>query len=149
MKLKRIIPAILSSLMAFSFLSATESKAPEAIEVVEIDNYYHTKNFLSLTSNNNPDVQKQAAAFFDELQKAQDNGKISFEDAQRVLEGVRFSAEKHQYQVRKNPEKTPYIIHPIGVAYNLMTIDNVSDPDILLEALLHDTVGDTNTHQSK
>ena len=32
-----------------------------------------------------------------------------------LLEAVQFAALKHRDQRRKNPHKTPYINHPIGV----------------------------------
>lgn len=66
-------------------------------------------------------------------------------DLYRIIEAIEFSAQKHQFQTRKDPDSTPYIIHPIGVANNLLTIGNVRDPDIIIGALLHDTVEDTNT----
>lgn len=32
-----------------------------------------------------------------------------------LIKGVNFAAIKHKDQRRKNPEKTPYINHPIGL----------------------------------
>lgn len=37
-----------------------------------------------------------------------------------IIKCVDFAAIKHMYQRRKDPEKTPYINHPIGVAKILM-----------------------------
>ncbi|CAF4491637.1 unnamed protein product, partial [Rotaria magnacalcarata] len=46
---------------------------------------------------------------------------------------------------RKDPDQTPYINHPIGVAHILSNEAGVNDFDILAAALLHDTIEDTQT----
>ena len=66
-------------------------------------------------------------------------------DVQRLLKAVNFAAIKHRNQRRKNPEKTPYINHPIGVANILSSEADITDTDILISAILHDTVEDTET----
>lgn len=66
-------------------------------------------------------------------------------DLLRIIDAIPFAAEKHQTQKRKNAKETPYIIHPIGVANDLMVIGDVRDPDTIIAALLHDTVEDTQT----
>ncbi|ESN89887.1 hypothetical protein HELRODRAFT_158127 [Helobdella robusta] len=58
---------------------------------------------------------------------------------------VDFAAKKHTKQRRKDPEKTPYINHPIGVAHILTSEGNISDINVLQAALLHDTIEDTDT----
>jgi guanosine-3',5'-bis(diphosphate) 3'-pyrophosphohydrolase len=70
---------------------------------------------------------------------------MTAQEIQEVCMGVEFAAEKHQLQTRKNPEKTPYISHPIGVANYLIDTGEVRDPSIIIGALLHDTVEDTQT----
>lgn len=70
---------------------------------------------------------------------------MTAEDVQRVCSGVEFAADKHRLQTRKNKAKTPYISHPIGVAYHLMHIGEVRDVSIIIGALLHDTLEDTQT----
>lgn len=59
-----------------------------------------------------------------------DNGR-NVEPVGRVLEAVQFAATKHKDQRRKDPEKTPYINHPIGVAYILWKEGGVYDTDVL------------------
>lgn len=49
----------------------------------------------------------------------------------QILEGIHFAATKHKDQRRKDPEKTPYINHPIGVAYILLKEGGVYDTDVL------------------
>lgn len=58
---------------------------------------------------------------------------------------INFAAIKHRDQRRKDPEKTPYINHPIGVANILAEEGDVTDLDVLMAAILHDTVEDTET----
>lgn len=58
---------------------------------------------------------------------------------------INFAAEKHKDQRRKDPEQTPYINHPIGVANILTEEANISDLIVIQAAILHDTVEDTDT----
>jgi guanosine-3',5'-bis(diphosphate) 3'-pyrophosphohydrolase len=60
-----------------------------------------------------------------------------------VLQAAAFAAEKHRTQRRKDIE-TPFINHPIQLAYILVQAD-IEDPKILAAALLHDTIEDTAT----
>ena len=64
---------------------------------------------------------------------------------EQIVNAANFAAIKHKDQRRKDPEKTPYINHPIGVARILTAEAGVSDPDVVTAALLHDTVEDTET----
>jgi GTP diphosphokinase / guanosine-3',5'-bis(diphosphate) 3'-diphosphatase len=61
-----------------------------------------------------------------------------------VLRAAAFAAEKHRNQRRKDAEASPYINHPIQLAYILVQAD-IEDPIVLAAALLHDTVEDTQT----
>ncbi len=63
----------------------------------------------------------------------------------RILEAVRFSAEKHRDQRRKGNARLPYINHPVEVAERLWNDGGVRDPDVIVAALLHDTLEDTET----
>lgn len=56
-----------------------------------------------------------------------------------------FAAGKHRDQRRKDPEKTPYINHPIGVARILSEEGGISQLEVIQAAILHDTVEDTET----
>ncbi|HRQ04330.1 MAG TPA: HD domain-containing protein [Nitrosomonas halophila] len=57
---------------------------------------------------------------------------------------AKFAADKHKGQMRKDG-KTPYIAHPVQVASILNREAKVIDHVILLGALLHDTLEDTDT----
>ena len=61
-----------------------------------------------------------------------------------VLQAAAFAAEKHRNGRRKDVEASPYINHPIQLAYILVQAD-IEDPIVLAAALLHDTIEDTNT----
>lgn len=61
------------------------------------------------------------------------------------LQALNFAAHKHSNQRRKNPAKTPYINHPIAVANILLSEAGIADESVLIAALLHDTVEDTDT----
>ena len=62
-----------------------------------------------------------------------------------IFKALKFAAYKHKDQKRKNKEKTPYINHPIEVAEMLLNIGGIDDTDIIVAALLHDTLEDTQT----
>lgn len=66
-----------------------------------------------------------------------------------LLEAMAFAARKHTSQRRKNAAADPYINHPIEVAAHLSSVGGVTDEDILIAALLHDTVEDTDTTQEE
>ncbi|MGH8130618.1 MAG: HD domain-containing protein [Steroidobacteraceae bacterium] len=62
-----------------------------------------------------------------------------------ILRAADFSAYKHRYQTRKGKDVTPYINHPLAVARALSEEGDVTDPELLAAALLHDTIEDTQT----
>lgn len=62
-----------------------------------------------------------------------------------VLRAAFFAGEKHKDQRRKDANQTPYINHPLEVAFILMEEGGVTDAATLAAALLHDTIEDTNT----
>eukprot|EP00092_Neocalanus_flemingeri_P019901 GFUD01021558.1.p1 GENE.GFUD01021558.1~~GFUD01021558.1.p1 ORF type:complete len:194 (-),score=63.29 GFUD01021558.1:155-736(-) len=61
-----------------------------------------------------------------------------------IVSAANFAAIKHKDQKRKDPEGTPYINHPIGVAH-ILTKAGIDDVDVIQGAILHDTVEDTDT----
>ncbi|HEX2697641.1 MAG TPA: HD domain-containing protein [Anaerolineales bacterium] len=62
-----------------------------------------------------------------------------------LIKALRFSADKHRYQRRKDQAQSPYINHPIEVAQLLWDVGGVREINVLLAALLHDTIEDTET----
>lgn len=61
------------------------------------------------------------------------------DDLATFIRTVDFAAIKHKNQKRKDPESTPYINHPIGVARILIEA-GVRDVEVLQAAILHDTI---------
>ena len=50
---------------------------------------------------------------------------------EKFLHALQFAALKHRFQKRKDPDGTPYINHPIGVAHILSNEAGVHDFDLL------------------
>src|ERR1043165_9149945 len=62
-----------------------------------------------------------------------------------LLKALRFAAEKHSDQRRKDSKASPYINHPIQVAEILWRVADVRDTTLLIASILHDTIEDTGT----
>lgn len=71
--------------------------------------------------------------------------KSNSSDTQTLLNALAFAAEKHKNQRRKGIEQTPYINHCIQVARMISDIGRCDDAEVLMAALLHDTLEDTDT----
>lgn len=61
----------------------------------------------------------------------------------RLLKAITFATQKHKLQDRKS-DGASYIIHPLDVMNRLIQA-GVVDEDVLIAAVLHDTVEDTDT----
>jgi guanosine-3',5'-bis(diphosphate) 3'-pyrophosphohydrolase len=70
---------------------------------------------------------------------------MAISESLTLLKALKFSAGKHRNQRRKDHDLSPYINHPIDVAEMLLRVGNVQDVDILVAAILHDTIEDTDT----
>ena len=57
-----------------------------------------------------------------------------------ILEAAEFAAHRHRDQRRKGKSKRPYVGHCIEVTSMLASIGKVEDPNVIIAALLHDTV---------
>ncbi len=66
-------------------------------------------------------------------------------DVGLLLRALKFSAEKHRDQRRKGGDASPYINHLIEVAHLVANVGGDTDPPVLVAAVLHDTVEDTQT----
>ena len=62
-----------------------------------------------------------------------------------LLKAAHFAAQRHSKQRRKNADASPHINHPIEVAMHLSRVGSIDDEDILIAALLHNTIEDTQT----
>ncbi|GIU81205.1 MAG: bifunctional (p)ppGpp synthetase/guanosine-3',5'-bis(diphosphate) 3'-pyrophosphohydrolase [Acidobacteria bacterium] len=67
---------------------------------------------------------------------------------EKLISAVAFAARKHKNQKRKD-EVEPYINHPLEVAEILVKIGGVKDENILIAAILHDTIEDTDTTEEE
>ncbi len=66
----------------------------------------------------------------------------------KLLEALNFAADRHRFQRRKDEHATPYINHPIDVAHRLAAAGE-SDSVVLMGAILHDTIEDTETEHNE
>jgi len=69
----------------------------------------------------------------------------SLADSAILLQAASFAADRHRHQRRKDAAASPYVNHPLAVACILSNVGGVRDEALLVAALLHDTVEDTNT----
>jgi GTP diphosphokinase / guanosine-3',5'-bis(diphosphate) 3'-diphosphatase len=63
----------------------------------------------------------------------------------RLLDAIHFAAQRHRDQRRKDREASPYINHPLALAHLLVNEAGIEDAEVLIAAVLHDTVEDTET----
>ncbi|MCB1800242.1 MAG: bifunctional (p)ppGpp synthetase/guanosine-3',5'-bis(diphosphate) 3'-pyrophosphohydrolase [Gammaproteobacteria bacterium] len=61
-----------------------------------------------------------------------------------LIRAANFAASFHRDQRRKDHAGSPYINHPLALADLLLNEAGVADLDILVAALLHDTLEDTD-----
>jgi GTP diphosphokinase / guanosine-3',5'-bis(diphosphate) 3'-diphosphatase len=67
------------------------------------------------------------------------------DDVATLIKAADFAAFKHRRQRRKDAEASPYINHPLALARVLKLEAGVDDVEVLVAAILHDTVEDTET----
>lgn len=60
----------------------------------------------------------------------------------RILDAARFAAERHSAQRRKGHTAEPYVNHLLDVAELLARTADTLDPNLIIAALLHDTIED-------
>lgn len=64
----------------------------------------------------------------------------------KILRAAHFAAHKHRDQRRKDQVASPYINHPLALAHVLSNeIKDTLDEDVIVAAILHDTIEDTDT----
>lgn len=66
-----------------------------------------------------------------------------------LTDALSFSAERHRDQRRKDRYATPYLNHPIALLDVLVREGQVTDIEVLVAALLHDTIEDTATTEQE
>lgn len=63
----------------------------------------------------------------------------------KLIEAASYAAREHTGQTRKGERAEPYINHPLEVANLIASVGKVEDTDILIAAILHDTIEDTGS----
>lgn len=65
---------------------------------------------------------------------------------QKIILAANFAANKHRDQRRKDREASPYINHPLALAFVLTNeVTGIAEEDLIAAAILHDTIEDTDT----
>jgi GTP diphosphokinase / guanosine-3',5'-bis(diphosphate) 3'-diphosphatase len=67
------------------------------------------------------------------------------DDIAKLIKAADFAALKHRMQRRKDADASPYINHPLALTRVLKLEAGVDEVDVLVAAVLHDTVEDTET----
>ena len=67
----------------------------------------------------------------------------------RLISALAFAAHKHRDQRRKDAVASPYINHPIALANVLANESGIDEEWVLIAAVLHDTVEDTETSEEE
>jgi guanosine-3',5'-bis(diphosphate) 3'-pyrophosphohydrolase len=103
------------------------------------------RNRLQELVNDNPVVMEKFDDFISNLLCIfSPNDPEQVDHLKSILKGIQFGAECHQGQNRRDEACTPYIIHPIRVANYLCSLGDVQDHEVIIAALLHDTIEDTD-----
>lgn len=66
-----------------------------------------------------------------------------------IIAAIAFAAQKHRDQRRKDSVSSPYINHPIALANVLANEAGINDERVLIAAILHDTIEDTETTEQE
>lgn len=67
----------------------------------------------------------------------------------RLLSAIECAADAHEGQIRKDEARTPYIHHPLTVCCNVWREGGITNTDVLIAALLHDTLEDSKKITSR
>lgn len=65
-----------------------------------------------------------------------------------LFDALTLAADEHQYQRRSGYDRLPYINHLLKVTDAMIRIGREEDPDLLLAALLHDIIEDTDVTET-
>jgi (p)ppGpp synthase/HD superfamily hydrolase len=67
----------------------------------------------------------------------------------KLDEAIQLAVKLHAGQARDGDDPLPYIVHPIEVLANLRNVGRVTDEDMLVAAVLHDTVEESDADLDK
>jgi (p)ppGpp synthase/HD superfamily hydrolase len=80
---------------------------------------------------------------------ADSSSETNLQTAQQVLQAAEFAAQKHAGQRRKGSAAEPYLNHLIEVAHLVSMVLPELDTNLVIAALLHDTIEDTATTKAE
>ena len=66
-----------------------------------------------------------------------------------ILKAAAFAELKHRGQTRKDDARTPYIVHPLNVARIIASAGEDVSAEVIMAALLHDTIEDTDATEAE
>lgn len=102
-----------------------------------------TDQNIAKLSDYNYTVKYRCDEFLTQLHMAYLNGEGLIEkDVLRILDAMVYCARKHQF--RTDASGLPYIAHCLDVANRLFSLGKVRDADILIAALIHETLDETD-----
>jgi len=78
-----------------------------------------------------------------------ENSASKSEDLERFTGALEFAAIKHVKQKRMGEDEEPYVNHLASVARLVADATNGADPNVVIAALLHDTLEDTETEYNE
>jgi GTP diphosphokinase / guanosine-3',5'-bis(diphosphate) 3'-diphosphatase len=114
------------------------------ISPTQEDEIKTARNSLVQLYRNNPIVLGDFDRLIQNLRQETIKTKGSF-NLPILLMAIDFAAMRHLKQVRKHADWVPYIIHPFRVAILLWEDAEVRSEDMIMAALLHDLLEDTQT----
>lgn len=106
---------------------------------MNMDHMKSCRSKISEHVQNHETVMNIYDKFSDDLM----NAPFSNESKERILNAAVWASDAHKKQKRKDKMATPYIVHPLDVANRLIDPGKCCDENIVIGALLHDTVEDT------
>jgi guanosine-3',5'-bis(diphosphate) 3'-pyrophosphohydrolase len=71
------------------------------------------------------------------------------QEIQTILAAAHYAAEEHASQRRKGAASEPYLNHLIEVAHLVSTTSSEPDPNLIVAALLHDTIEDVGVSKEE
>lgn len=139
------LTALLCTLINPITLSANDSCPPSTIVALPLDLDAHIaecRQYLQELSQNHAETLDQFDALAFEWKKYAKHAHGVF-DVHQLLKAVKFASTKHAGQLRDGG--APYMVHPLSVAGLLWKTGGIRSSNVIISALLHDTVEDTKT----
>lgn len=126
-------------LVLFAGVEAQERARPSVEMKMQEDVTQQTKSRLEEMFG----ADSQAIRSYDHLVSLLDKGS----DVEKVYEAILFAANVHKTQKRANADKGYYVCYPLDVASELISVGKVRDVDVIVAAILHDTVRSSGSEQ--